>query len=83
MHTDLFERTDGSLVFLGELKCCGDLCRVGHNLSIELAAFLHQSLLTFVRFLQSLVEFLVLYTKLFQALVTHELGEHLEISCQS
>lgn len=65
LHTDLFERADGSLVFLGEFKCCCDLCRVGHNLSIELAALLHQSLLTLVGFLQSLVEFLVLYTKLF------------------
>lgn len=81
MYTDLFQRADSPLVFLGEFECCGDLCRVGHNLSIELTALLHQSLLTLVRFLQSLVEFLILYTKLFQALVTHELREYLEMSC--
>lgn len=76
--THLLEGRNGRLVLLGELECSGDLGSIGYNLSIELSALLHEAFLTVMGLLQSSVQLLVLNAELLQALVTHQLRQHLQ-----
>ena len=74
----LLQRSNGSLVVLGKLESCCHFGRVGDNFCIQLPTFLHQSLLTFMRLLQRLMQLFVLHPEFLQTPISHQLCQSLQ-----
>lgn len=68
----LLQVRNGCLIFLSKFDCSFDFVGIGKNSVTQFSASANQSLFRFVRSSQSSVQFFILDSKSFHALLSHE-----------